>query len=75
MCGWCRKAKKLAEQYNLPHEWLDTDNEEILKSLKSQLPEVKTIPQIWWGDRHIGGYDNFAVEIQNTIGGYGEQKI
>jgi len=72
-CGWCKKARALAEQYALKYEYLDTDNKAVLDSLKERLPEAKTVPQIWWGDRHIGGYDMLANEIQNTIGGYGEQ--
>lgn len=72
-CGWCKRAKSLAEMYNLKYEWLDTDDANNLANLKSKLPEVKTIPQIWWNDNHIGGYEQFATEIENAIGGYGDQ--
>lgn len=71
-CGWCKKAKALAEQYGLKYEWLDTDNQEILNTLKTALPNAKTVPQIWWGDKHIGGYENFAAEVENTLGNYGQ---
>lgn len=71
-CGWCKKAKSLAEQYQLKYEWLDTDNDETLNALKKALPNVKTVPQIWWGDKHIGGYEDFAKEIENTLGNYGQ---
>jgi glutaredoxin len=72
-CGWCKKAKTLAKQYNIESEWRDTDNQDTLNKLKTMLPDVKTVPQIWWNGHYIGGYDNFASEIQNTLGGYGEQ--
>lgn len=71
-CGWCKKAKALAERYNLKYEWLDTDNPEILSQLKNAVPNAKTVPQIFWGDRHVGGYDSFASEIENTLGNYGQ---
>jgi glutaredoxin 3 len=74
-CSWCKKAKALVEQYSLKYQYLNTDDAEVLKLLKESLPDVKTVPQIWWGDRHIGGYDMLVNEIQNTIGGYGEQKF
>ena len=74
-CGWCKKAKKLAESYSLPHQWKDTDDQEILNELKMKLPDVKTVPQIWWYDRHVGGYHEFASEVENTVGGHGEQKF
>ena len=74
-CGWCKKAKKLAESYSLPHQWKDTDDQEILIELKMKLPDVKTVPQIWWYDRHVGGYHELASEVENTVGGHGEQKF
>lgn len=72
-CGWCIRAKRLADRYNLTYEWKDTDDPENLNTLKSKLPDAKTVPQIWWHDRHIGGYEDFAAEVENTIGGYGDQ--
>lgn len=72
-CGYCRKAKKLAEQYQLKYEWRDTDEGENLNQLKTMLPSVKTVPQIWWNGNHVGGYEDFAAQVQNTLGGYGEQ--
>lgn len=73
LCSYCRRAKKLADQYHLSYEWKDTDIQENHNELKKLKPESKTIPQIWWNGNYIGGYDDLSVEIQNTIGGYGEQ--
>jgi glutaredoxin 3 len=71
-CVYCRKAKALAESYGLKHEWRDTDDQSVLNDLKIRLPNVKTIPQIWWHDRHIGGHEDLLTEIGNTLGGFGE---
>lgn len=65
-CGYCQKAKALAEQYQLDFEYRDVDNSEMKQQLKSILPTAKTIPQIWWHGKHIGGYDDFAREVENT---------
>jgi glutaredoxin len=75
LCGWCRKAKSLADQYSIKYEYRDTDIPENLNQLKKDLPNVKTVPQIWWHGRHIGGYENFASEIENTMGNYGQGKF
>lgn len=74
-CAWCVKAKRLAERYNLKYEYIDVQYTEQFNELKEKLPDAKTVPQIWWDDRHIGGYENFAMEIENTIGGFGEGKF
>jgi glutaredoxin len=75
-CPWCVKAKTLAQQYGLEHEWKNTDIKQNLNELKTAKPDAKTIPQIWWDDRYIGGYKEFASEIQNTMGAnYGQQSF
>jgi glutaredoxin len=66
------KAKELADQYNLDYVEKNIDTAKNLNELLLKMPDVKTIPQIFWGDRYIGGYAEFASEIENTIGGYGE---
>lgn len=71
-CGYCLKAKNLATQYNLNYQWRDTDNSDNLNELKTRLPDARTVPQIWWDDRYIGGYEQFSTEIENTIGNYGQ---
>ena len=72
LCNWCKKAKKLAIDYNLQYEWRDTDEDAVLNDLKTLLPDLKTIPQIWWHGKHIGGYEDFVTELQNTLGGFGD---
>lgn len=74
-CGWCDKAKKLADRYNLKYEYIDVQYTVNLNALKEKLPDVKTVPQIWWHDNYIGGYENFASAVENTIGGYGDGKF
>jgi glutaredoxin 3 len=75
-CPWCIRAKDLAEQYSLKYTYLDIGiNPELRTELFERHPETKTVPQIWWDDRHLGGYEALASEIQNTIGGFGEQRL
>jgi glutaredoxin len=76
-CAWCEKAKALADQYHLPITYINVDigaNKDRLKQAisaeKYDLP--LTIPCIWWDTRYIGGYQQFATEIENTLGNYGQ---
>ena len=72
VCSFCLRAKALAARHNIQYEWRDTDDDATLNELKIKLPDVKTIPQIWWHGKYIGGYEDFATEVQNTLGGYGD---
>lgn len=75
-CGWCTKAKELVETLELKYEYLNVDEDfSYLMELSELNPNVKTLPQIWWDDRYIGGYTDLAQEIENTIGGFGDGKI
>lgn len=75
-CKWCKAATALAEAHNLKYEYRSVDlNEQFYIELKALKPDMKTVPQIWWDNRYIGGYSDFAQEIENTIGGYGDGKI
>jgi glutaredoxin len=72
-CGHCLRAKRLATQYNLPYVFKDTDEDANLNELKKIIPvQRSSIPQIWWHDRYVGGCDDFANEITNSMGGFGE---
>lgn len=72
-CTYCKKAIEIAEQYNLMYDYIDaTENYE---SFQEKFPDAKTVPQIIWNKKHIGGYNDFATEVENVIGGYGDGKI
>ncbi len=74
-CSWCEKAKRLADTFDLKYTYLDVSNPETMAELKTKKPDAKTIPQIWWHENYIGGHEQFATEIENTLGGnYGQEK-
>jgi glutaredoxin len=73
-CGWCKKAVALADQYMLQYRYHNCDDSSHALLLKERFPEVKTVPQIWWNDKHLGGYQQFAKEIEETMGSnYGQE--
>lgn len=72
-CPWCDRAKDLAERYKLKYTYYDITEKQYYDELKESVPNLKTVPQIFWNDRHLGGYNEFATELESTMGGYGEQ--
>ena len=74
-CGWCEKAVDKADQYGLKYEYRNImHNDEWKRELLEACPDCKTVPQIFWHDRHVGGYEEFVREIENTRN-YGDGKI
>jgi glutaredoxin 1 len=74
-CSFCEKAIDLAIKYELDFQYRNISQfEDYKKELLEAMPEVKTVPQIWWYDRHIGGYTEFAKEVEETRN-YGDGQI
>ena len=71
-CKWCDKAKELAGDYNITWEFRNIILEGFYEEIKALQPSFRTVPQIVWNGKYIGGYEKFAYEIENTIGGYGD---
>ena len=71
-CGWCERAKKICEDHKLEYEYKNIVNLHYKTELFQKLPDVKTVPQIWMNDNYVGGYEGLITEIENTIGGYGD---
>ena len=73
-CVYCTRAVDLCKQYGFKYEYIKVNSPQILEQLEQKVPGVKTVPQIFWNDKHIGGYDDFAAEIENTRN-FGQEKI
>lgn len=74
-CGYCVAAVKICEQYELPHTYKTIEGEDELKDIAERAGvEVKTVPQIFWYDRYVGGYTELLTEIEDTRS-YGQERI
>ncbi len=59
LCPYCFKAKKLLEILNLNFEEVLIDNDSKIKNRMIELSGGRTtVPQIFFGENHIGGYDD-----------------
>ena len=66
-CNYCDAAKRLLIRNNVPYKEInvaevDGAKDEMIKKANGK----KTIPQIFFDDEHIGGYDEVrALEKEN----------
>lgn len=54
-CSYCVKAKELLDKVGAFYVVADISEPENRAHIKAL--GYKTVPQIWHGDRHIGGFD------------------
>jgi glutaredoxin 1 len=57
-CGYCRRAKQLCEMNGLDYRYVDIEKEGISQAdLEKTIGKaVITVPQIFQGQDHIGGF-------------------
>ncbi|WP_028582833.1 glutaredoxin 3 [Desulfogranum japonicum] len=64
-CPFCVKAKMLLDKKNIQYEEIDvTDDEEARKKLVEKANGMRTVPQIFIGETHVGGCDDL-YELEN----------
>lgn len=60
-CGYCVRAKDLLTRKGVKYEELDvTGDDEMRSRLVEMSGGQRTVPQIWIGDTHVGGYSDLA---------------
>lgn len=60
-CPYCTAAKRLLERYALPFDEIDVSGDDAARVELARRSGRKTVPQIWYGDEHVGGYDDLVV--------------
>ena len=60
-CPFCMAARSLFEGRNLPYKDIGVDGEPELRRQMTALSGRQTVPQIWVGDQHIGGFDELRA--------------
>jgi glutaredoxin 3 len=59
-CGYCSAARQLLTRKGQRWDEIDVDSEPDRRAEMVQRSGRRTVPQIWIGDRHVGGYDDLA---------------
>ncbi len=58
VCPYCVKAKFLLKRKNVQYDEIMIDTEEKMIKMLEKSGGRKTVPQIFIGDRHVGGCDD-----------------
>ena len=69
MCTFCEAAKRLFSRNNLKYQEIDISSKEGLRDeMIKKANGKRTIPQIFFDNQHIGGYDEVrALEKENKL--------
>jgi glutaredoxin 3 len=68
-CPYCHRAKALLEQKGAAYQEIDVDGDDELRALMTKRAGGRrTVPQIFIGDKHIGGCDDlYALEARGGL--------
>jgi glutaredoxin 3 len=67
-CPFCLSAERLLEQKKAQVEKIRVDLEPHRRGEMMQRSGRRTVPQIWIGERHIGGCDDlYALEREGRL--------
>lgn len=67
-CPYCMRARQLLESKNVPFTDMAVDNDPALRQEMVERSGRRTVPQIWVGDTHIGGFDDmYLLERQGRL--------
>jgi glutaredoxin 3 len=60
-CSFCDRAKELLRRKGIAFEEIDvTEDQELRARLVEMTGGLRTVPQIWIGSTHVGGYSDLA---------------
>jgi glutaredoxin 3 len=67
-CPYCIMAKRLLDRKGVSYTEIHVDTEPGLREEMMIKTKRRTVPQIFIGDRHIGGFDDlYALDQSNQL--------
>jgi glutaredoxin 3 len=67
-CGYCQMAKRLLSQKGIVAQEVDVGLDHSLMRDMMQRTGRRTVPQIYIGEQHVGGYDDLVrMEQQGAL--------
>ncbi|WP_295685783.1 glutaredoxin 3, partial [uncultured Nevskia sp.] len=61
ICPYCMLAKRLLGNKGVSYQEIMVDQNDSLRAEMMQRSGRRTVPQIFIGDRHVGGFDDLAA--------------
>ncbi len=59
-CAYCNAAKRLLDSKGVTYTEINVDNDVSLREEMIARTKRQTVPQIFIGDVHVGGFDDLA---------------
>jgi glutaredoxin 3 len=60
-CPYCSAAKALLKTKGVEYDEIDVTDPEVRAAMMERANGRRTVPQIFIGDTHVGGYDDMAA--------------
>ena len=68
LCPYCVMAKRLLDKKKVSYSEINVDSKPHLRQEMMQLTRRRTVPQIYIGDFHVGGFDDLmALDRQQKL--------
>ena len=64
-CPYCTKAKAVLDNRNIVYEERNISKDWTKEQLLEEVPNAKTVPQIFLWGKYVGGYDSLLEYIEN----------
>jgi glutaredoxin 3 len=59
-CPWCQRAKVLLDKNGIEYREIDVTTDRVLQSEMVERSGRQSVPQIFFGDEHVGGFDDLV---------------
>lgn len=68
ICPYCQMAKQLLQRKGAAFDEIDVMGKPALRAEMQSKSGRSTVPQIWIGDRHVGGCDDlYALDAEGGL--------
>jgi glutaredoxin 3 len=68
ICPYCIMAKRLLDKKGVSYTEINVDTQTGLREEMMRKTKRRTVPQIYIGDLHVGGFDDlYALEQQKKL--------
>ena len=74
-CGYCEKAKEMLKLRRIEYEERSLNNGWTKEQLLESVPSATSVPQIFYRGKYIGGYEDLADYLEQTISGSTEGNL
>lgn len=60
-CGYCVAAERLFKSKGVDYELVKVDEDPAMFEQMMEMTGKRSVPQIFIGDRHVGGFDDLSA--------------